>query len=80
MSVVAAKHPDDLAFALLGLGGFLLAIPFAVASASPVVGALSARLGIARIPEETEPIPVLQSLRLPALEASAQTKALSSRL
>jgi len=80
LSIVAAKRPDDLAFALLGLGGLLLAIPFAVASASPVVGLLSARLGIARIPEETEPPPALRSLRLPALEAGARTKALSSRL
>jgi membrane glycosyltransferase len=80
LGIVAAKRPDDLAFGLLGLGGLLLAIPFAVATASPLVGAVSARLGIARIPEETETPPALRSLRLPALEAGARAKALSSRL
>jgi membrane glycosyltransferase len=80
LGIVAAKRPDDLAFGLLGLGGLLLAIPFAVATASPLIGAVSARLGIARIPEEIEPPPALRSLRLPALEAGARTKALSSRL
>jgi membrane glycosyltransferase len=71
LGIVAVKRPDDLAFALLGLGGLLLAIPFAVATASPLVGAASARLGIALIPEETAPPPALRSLRLPALEDSA---------
>jgi membrane glycosyltransferase len=71
IGVVAAKVPDKLALALLGAGGLVLAVPFAVATASPLLGTVLARIGIGRIPEEVEVPAALESLRLPAIEASA---------
>jgi membrane glycosyltransferase len=68
--VVATKAPHDLGFALLGSTGLILAAPFAVFTASPVIGTWLARLGIARIPEENEPPLVLRPLKLPAIEAA----------
>jgi membrane glycosyltransferase len=76
LAVVAAKAPNDVAFALLGSTGLLLAVPFAVVTASPRIGALFARLGIARIPEENEPPAVLLPLHLPAVGASKPVTAL----
>jgi membrane glycosyltransferase len=55
----------------MGAGGLLLAVPFAVATASPLLGIVLARMGIGRIPEEVEVPAALESLRLPALEARA---------
>jgi membrane glycosyltransferase len=72
VGVVATKAPDKLAFALMGASGLLLAVPFAVATASPFVGLLLARMGIARIPEEVEVPAVFEALRLPALEMRAK--------
>jgi membrane glycosyltransferase len=71
LAVVATKAPNDIGFALLGSTGLILAVPFAVATASPLIGALFARIGIGRIPEENEPPMVLLPLRLPAVAASA---------
>ena len=71
LAVVAAKAPNDLAFALLGATGLILAVPFAVLTASPLIGTLFARLGIGRIPEENEPPLAVLSLNLPAVTASA---------
>jgi membrane glycosyltransferase len=68
LSVVALKSPHDFAFALMGTSGMILAAPFAVATASPLVGRLFARLGIARLPEENETPDALLPLRLPAVE------------
>jgi len=70
LGVVAMKAPNDLGFALLGTTGFILSIPFAVATASPLIGELFARIGICRIPEEVEPPSALLPLHLPAIEAS----------
>jgi membrane glycosyltransferase len=68
LGVVALKSPGDLGFAMLGATGLILAAPFAVATASPTLGGLFARLGIGRIPEETEHPPALLPLALPAIE------------
>jgi membrane glycosyltransferase len=67
LGVVAMKAPNNIGFALLGTTGLILAIPFAVATASPLIGHLFARIGVGRIPEEIVPPAVL----LPAIEASA---------
>jgi membrane glycosyltransferase len=72
IGVVAAKMPEKLALALVGAGGLLLAVPFAVATASPLLGTVLARIGIGRIPEEVEVPAALEALRLPALEARAK--------
>jgi membrane glycosyltransferase len=68
LGVVAMKAPNDIGFALMGTSGLILAAPFAVATASPLMGALFARLGIGRIPEENERPAALIPLCLPALE------------
>ncbi len=74
IATVAMKAPDKIALALLGAGGLLLAVPFAVATASPVLGAALARIGIGRIPEEVEVPPALVPLRLPALEIAGENE------
>jgi membrane glycosyltransferase len=71
LGVVALKAPNDIGFALLGTTGLILAIPFAVATASPLIGSLFARIGIGRIPEENEPPAALLPLHLPAIEVNA---------
>ena len=38
LAVVATKAPRDIGFALLGSTGLILAVPFAVATASPLIG------------------------------------------
>ena len=55
----------------MGTSGLVLAAPFAVATASPLIGRLFARLGIAQLPEENEHRDALLPLRLPAIELSA---------
>ena len=69
LGVVAMKSPNDFGFALMGTSGLILAAPFAVATASPLMGALFARIGIGRIPEENERPAALLPLCLPAIEA-----------
>jgi membrane glycosyltransferase len=72
IGVVAIKAPEKLGLALMGAGGLALAVPFAVATASPLLGTVLARIGVGRIPEEVEVPPALEQLRLPAIEASAK--------
>lgn len=69
LGVVAMKSPNEFGFALMGTSGLILAAPFAVATASPLMGALFARIGVGRIPEEHERPAALMPLRLPAIEA-----------
>jgi len=71
LGVVALKSPHDFGFALMGTSGLILAAPFAVATASPLIGRLFAQLGIARLPEEHVHRDALLPLRLPAIELSA---------
>jgi membrane glycosyltransferase len=79
IAIIAMKAPGDIVYALAIAGGFALSVPFAVATASPVVGALFARIGVGRIPEEVEPLDALLPLRLPALEVNALGKATKRR-
>jgi membrane glycosyltransferase len=71
LGVVAAKDPNHLGFALMAVGGLLFSVPFAVATASPLVGTLLMRIGLGRIPEEIEPPGALLPLHLPAIDAGA---------
>jgi membrane glycosyltransferase len=71
LGVVAMKAPNDIGFALMGTSGLILAAPFAVATASPLMGTLFARIGIGRIPEENERPAALVPLSLPAMEAGS---------
>jgi membrane glycosyltransferase len=72
LGVVALKSPHDFGFALMGTVGMILAAPFAVATASPPIGRLFAKLGLARLPEENETPQALMPLRLPAVELRAR--------
>jgi membrane glycosyltransferase len=72
IGVIAMKAPEKLGLAVVGAGGLLLAVPFAVATASPLLGTVFARIGIGRIPEEVEVPAALEPLRLPAIEAGAE--------
>jgi membrane glycosyltransferase len=74
IAIIEMKAPGDIVYALAIAGGFALSVPFAVATASPVVGALFARIGVGRIPEEVEPPDALLPLRLPALEVDVLGK------
>jgi membrane glycosyltransferase len=68
LGVVTLKSPHDFWFALMGTLGMILAAPFAVATASPLVGRLFAKLGIAKLPEEIQQPEALLALHLPAME------------
>jgi membrane glycosyltransferase len=69
--VIATRMPHYIGYALMSAGGLALSVPFAVATASPLIGRLFTQWGVGRIPEETEPPAALAALRLPAMEAGA---------
>jgi membrane glycosyltransferase len=71
LATIAMKMPHNIGYALMGAGGLALSVPFAVATASPLIGRLFTRWGIGRIPEETEPPASLAALRLPAIAVCA---------
>jgi len=72
IGLVAATTQGGVRYAVTAVGALALAVPFAVATASPSIGALLARIGVGRIPEETETPSALLALRLAAVEASAR--------
>ena len=76
--VVATKSPHDVGFALMGTTGLILAAPFAVATASPLLGQLFARIGICHLPEEKETPAALLPLHLPAIEINAPAPPIQS--
>jgi membrane glycosyltransferase len=63
-----------LPYALLIAAGPLLAIPLAVATASPALGRALIAAGLDRLPEETAPPPELAALKLPAIELSRRAR------
>ncbi len=71
LGVVATKAPNDFWLALMGTAGLILAIPFAVTTASPLVGRLFAQIGVCRLPEEKNGTAALAPLHLPAIEINA---------
>ncbi len=73
LGIVAMKAPHDFTFALIGTAGLILAVPFAVATASPLMGRLFARIGICHLPEENEVPVALAPLNLPAIEVNTRT-------
>ena len=66
-----SSAPALVAIALPFFGPLLLAIPFAVACASPSLGAALVRWRIAAVPDEIDPPAELLRLGLPALAAAA---------
>jgi membrane glycosyltransferase len=71
LGLLALTQPAAIPYALFLVGGPALAVPFAVMTAWPRLGGLSARIGIGRLPEETERSAALLVLELPAIEAAA---------
>lgn len=71
ITTLAMTQPSAIPTMLFLAGGPALAIPFAMISAWPRLGNLSARIGIGRLPEETTIPAVLRDLALPAIALAA---------
>lgn len=67
LGVLAVMNPAAIPVACLIAGGLALAIPLAIISAAPLVGRAMLRIGLGRLPEETQPPETLRALTLPAL-------------
>ena len=74
LGLLAATQPLAIPYALFLAGGPALSIPFAVITAWPWLGNFAARVGIGRLPEETERPAALMVLALPAIEAAARSR------
>ena len=74
LGILATTQPSSLPYALFLAGGPALSIPFAMMTAWPSVGRLFARVGIGRLPEETNVPAGLDALALPALEIAASRR------
>ena len=70
LGTLALTHPGAIPYALFLAGGPGLAIPFAIVTAWPSLGTLSARIGLGRLPEEIAPPAALHALMLPAIETA----------
>lgn len=76
LAVMGALQPGVLPYAfVLWAGGLVLAIPLCVITSRPSLGLATTRLGIGRLPEETNPPPELLHLELPALKTIRSTVA-----
>jgi membrane glycosyltransferase len=62
IALLAATCPAAVPWAMVLAAGLCLAIPFATVTSSPRIGALLAKIGIGRLPEEVDPPPVLRNL------------------
>ncbi|MGZ5961050.1 MAG: glucans biosynthesis glucosyltransferase MdoH [Rhizomicrobium sp.] len=78
LGLLAVTQPAGIPYALLLAAGPALAIPFAMVTAWPLLGSFAARVGIGRLPEETERPAVLLALALPAIESAAPSPRPSS--
>jgi membrane glycosyltransferase len=78
LGLLALLQPAAIPYAMFLAAGPALAIPFAVITASPLLGGLAARVGIGRLPEETTRPAVLLALALPAIEPRAPSALPSS--
>jgi membrane glycosyltransferase len=72
--LLAATAPSAIPYALLIAAGPLLAIPLAVATASPALGRALIAAGLDRLPEDTAPPPEVAALKLPAIELSRRAR------
>jgi membrane glycosyltransferase len=73
IGLVAATTQGGVRYAITAVGALALAVPFAVTTAWPRFGALLARIGVGRIPEETAPQSALSALRLAAVAVSRRS-------
>jgi membrane glycosyltransferase len=74
IGVLALTHPSAIPYALFIAGGLAIAVPLAVVTAWPGFGRTCARIGIGRLPEETDPPAPLRGLELAAIEAAERHK------
>lgn len=63
MCALYAVSPGALVWSLPLTAGYVLAVPFAVLTASPWLGGHMQRLGVAAIPEEITPVPEIVAVR-----------------
>jgi membrane glycosyltransferase len=71
IGVLAATHPAAIPYALVFAAGPALAVPIAVGTALPGIGALFVRSGVGRLPEETAPPPELHALAPAAIKMAS---------
>jgi membrane glycosyltransferase len=75
VSLLALTVPGAIPYALFVAGGLLLSIPYAVITASPMLGRALVRIGLCRLPEEMAPPREMAALELPAVVlAAGQTR------
>jgi membrane glycosyltransferase len=71
LGVLGVGQPAALPYVFVLLaGGLVLSVPICVITSRPSVGVALARVGIGRLPEETEPPTSLRHLRLPAVQVA----------
>jgi membrane glycosyltransferase len=69
--LLAATQPAAIPYAFFIAGGLALAIPLAVITSMPELGIAFTRIGIGRLPEETEPPAILKKIGVPAVVAAS---------
>ena len=72
LGLVLTNQPWALPYVLLLAGGPALSVPFAMVTAWPAIGELAVRIGIGRIPEETDIPEDLLELALPAIKPESR--------
>jgi len=70
----AAYSPEGVLLFSPFFIGALLAVPVAVTTSLPVLGLLSAQIGLWRTPDEVAPHPMVRALNLPALTRSRKPR------
>lgn len=71
LTVLGLMQPAALPYVFaLWAGGLVLSVPICVISSRPSLGLALARVGVGRLPEETDPPAALAHLHLPALKAA----------
>jgi membrane glycosyltransferase len=72
IAILAARAPSAIPYALFIAGGLAAAVPLAVLTADARIGRALTRIGMGRLPEETEPSAALASLQIPAVDIAQQ--------
>ncbi|HZP77945.1 MAG TPA: glucans biosynthesis glucosyltransferase MdoH [Pseudolabrys sp.] len=68
LGLLALTQASAIPVALLIAGGLTLSVPLAMVSSWPRLGEACVRLGLGRLPEETDPPGVLRAVGVPAIE------------
>jgi membrane glycosyltransferase len=71
LGLLALTQPSAIPYAFFIAGGLALSIPLAVITSKPKLGQAFTRVGIGRLPEETEPPVILKTLAVPAVVVAA---------